>query len=202
VQKSRRNSDIASVFRHRLSSLLKMNALASLLQSIPDNKWNLHEKVVCRRLQLNPKEAVSVRNQLGQLISVLKRGGSGNKKAGTWKPTDFGSIDLSDENNKLNIHYSSNGKKETFATDTLADKSDVSGIPRYFRFGRSVRITVPNQLCLLGHVTGDVSKGLDAEIRERRQQTRKGLKGTISPILLGDLLNTGTSVSQRPTKDN
>jgi hypothetical protein len=121
------------------------------LQSIPDNKWNLHEKVVCRLLQLKPKDSLSFRNQLGQVISVLKKGCSGNKRAGTYKSTKFGAIDLSEENipNKLNIHSSSYGDKESFATDTLAVESNVSCIPRYFRFGSNVRLTVQNQLYLL-----------------------------------------------------
>jgi hypothetical protein len=119
---------------------------------------------------------LSVKNQLGQLISVLKKGFSGNKRPSTYKPTKFGAIDLSEENipNKLNIHSSSYGVKETFATDTLAVESYVSCIPRYFRFGPNVRITVQNQLDLLGHVAGDARQGLDEEIRKRRQQTWKG----------------------------
>jgi hypothetical protein len=153
-----------------------MDALELLLQSLPNNKWNLHEKVVCRLLQMKPKESLSVRNQLGQVISVLKKGFSGNKRASTYKPTKFGAIDLSEENipNKLNIHYSSYGDKESFATDTLAVESNVYCIPRYFRFGPNVRITVQNQLYLLGHVTGDTRQGLDEEIRKRRQKTWKG----------------------------
>jgi hypothetical protein len=138
-----------------------MNALVSKLKDIPDSKWNLHEKVVCQLLQLNAKEHLPVRNQLGQLISVLKNGGSGNKQAGTWKPTDYGPIDLSDESNELNIHYYSYGIKENFATDSLAEKSNVSFTPRYFSFGLYAYITVPNQLLLLGHVIGDVTRGLD-----------------------------------------
>jgi hypothetical protein len=52
---------------------MMMIALVSLLESIPDNKWNLHEKGGCRLLLLNLKDALSEPNQLGQLISVLKK---------------------------------------------------------------------------------------------------------------------------------
>jgi hypothetical protein len=112
----------------------------------------------------------------GSADFCAKKGCSGNKRAGTWKSTGYGPIDLSDESkpNELNIHYSSYGITENCLTDSLAEKSNVSLIPRYFTFGLNVRITVPNQLFLLGHVTGDVTRGLDERIRQRRQETWHG----------------------------
>jgi hypothetical protein len=107
----------------------------------------------------------------------FKKGCSGNKRAGTlWETTDYGPIDLSDESKpkEINIHPSSYGITDFFFVDSLANKSDASLIPRYFTFGRYVRITVPNQLLLIGHVTGDVTMGLDKEIRQRRQQSWQG----------------------------
>ncbi len=150
-----------------------MDAAIASLKSLPQSKWNLHEKVFCQILGMKPKEGLSVRVQLNNLLSVLKAGGSGSRRDGTWKPTGIGPIDLGDMNmpNQFNLHYCKYGQYESFETSAIVESNTSMYIPRYFTVGNGKHITAANQVTLMKHVTGEAQTGLEQETRERRQQT-------------------------------
>jgi hypothetical protein len=56
-----------------------MNDPLSRLEGLPPNKWGLHETILCQELGIKAKEKLSVRKQLGDLLSALKIGYSGQK---------------------------------------------------------------------------------------------------------------------------
>lgn len=52
--------------------------LIARLAAVPSQVFQVHEKVLCRQLDIKPKEGLSVRDQLGELLAALKKGGTGN----------------------------------------------------------------------------------------------------------------------------
>ena len=151
-----------------------MEDLISRLARIEQGKWNLHEKVLCRRLRITVKEGLSVRSQLTQLIVALKKGGWVDFATGSWKKTGFDVMDLSNSStpNPFSICYVNHGTREEFATDSLSKTSVVKASPRYFTIGDNA-VSVSDQMIVLKAVMGE-NKKLPHEVQQRRSRTWKG----------------------------
>jgi hypothetical protein len=74
-----------------------MDDQLSRLEGLPPNKWGLHETVLCQELGIKAKENLSVRMQLGHLLSALKIGYSGQKQDNSRVKTGYDKIDLHDQ---------------------------------------------------------------------------------------------------------
>jgi hypothetical protein len=71
-----------------------MDVLLSRLEHLPSRKWGLHETVLCQELGIKAQENLSVRKQLGNLLTALERGGWGSKKDKNWTKTNCDIMDL------------------------------------------------------------------------------------------------------------
>jgi hypothetical protein len=156
-----------------------MDDILRRLQSLPPSKWGYHERYMCKKLGMSVKEGVTVRKQLGQLLSALREGGWGQKRNKTWTSTGLPMMDLGDTSipNIMDIHYTSHGSQELFPTDSPSEASGAKYAPRYFMIGALKapgkqgpnvhRIT--SQCLIMKIVTGQTTKGLDKESQQRRQ---------------------------------
>jgi hypothetical protein len=75
---------------------MKNDDLLSRLEDLMPSKWGLHETYLCQALCMKATETTSVRTQLGELLTALKKGGSGNKHQNAWKQMGYNLMDLSD----------------------------------------------------------------------------------------------------------
>eukprot|EP00978_Attheya_sp_CCMP212_P037897 scaffold182673_cov65-Attheya_sp.AAC.1 len=160
---------------------MKTDNLLTRLEGLLPHKWGLHETYLCQALCMKATETSSVRMQLGELLTALKKGGRGNKRNNTWKKTGYDLMDLSlSIPNDLDIHYHIYGEKESFAADSLKELSSVKHNPRYFIIGGFKASEKGNQKfnhirtqCLIMKLaTGEASKGMegfDQESQQRRQ---------------------------------
>ena len=145
---------------------------AKRLVELPYGKWWLHETELGRRLGLKAKVSVSVQQQVTQMVSFFRNGGSGDRRRGTFEGSPYNKTDLRQEND-LNVSYTSYGSKEQFSTSKLEIAlPTVSYQPRYFAIGKGFRVHIQNQFMLLKAVTGE-DNTLDSDTRKRRQKTWK-----------------------------
>eukprot|EP00978_Attheya_sp_CCMP212_P000714 scaffold1423_cov39-Attheya_sp.AAC.1 len=164
---------------------MKTDDLLSRLEDLMPSKWGLHETYLCQELYMKATETTSVRTQLGELLTAMRNGGSGNKRQNSWKKTGYNLMDLSDTSipNDLDIHYQIHGDKESFAADSLNELSSFKHRPRYFIIGGFKASEKGNQKfdhiktqCLIMKLaTGETFKGMevfegfDKESQQRRQ---------------------------------
>jgi hypothetical protein len=158
-----------------------MDDILKRLQSLQPCKWAIHEKHLCRELNMSAKEGLGVRKQLGQLLSALKNGGWGQKRNYTWTETGLPMMDLGETSipNTLGIHYIFHGEKEMFPTDSLSQSSGIPYNPRYFTIGgfkddsdiKGNDCTIKSQCNIMRMVTGHAGTGncADKESRQRRE---------------------------------
>jgi hypothetical protein len=144
-----------------------MNDLVARLASLPSQNWWVHEKVVCRKLGFKHKEGLSVRTQLQNLLTAIKKGGRHNH-VGEWESTGRSVMDLHDSSvqNELGVLFALHGTNEEFKADRIGGKSQFK--PRYFYFGNRTTnaISVGSQLKIMRNVTGKT--GSVNEDQERR----------------------------------
>lgn len=124
------------------------------------------------KLGIRPAEGNSERDQLTQLITQLKNGGTGNRRDGSWEPMDCGAVDLFDHNtsNPFNVYCLIYGR-EGFNASSLRGSSEVVVDVRYFMVGStpSKRLTPKQQQAIAKNAMGD-DKALDDTTKERRQK--------------------------------
>jgi hypothetical protein len=149
-----------------------MSDVVGRLSRLPQNKWWIHEKVVCRDLNLIASDSISVRTQLSNMHSAIVKGYFGSKETGT--STGFGPMDLSDTivPNQLNVHFMFQGKKESFPAERLNANTTVKYSPRYYHFGTLDKLSsgpsVKVQCNVLRCVMGEAGGGLDDTTMKRR----------------------------------
>lgn len=78
-----------------------MDDIISRLALIDDQKWSLHESVVCNMVGIVSMEGVSRVEKITDLLKVLSKGGKGDVRRGSWEPSKYGIVDVKDPNNIL-----------------------------------------------------------------------------------------------------
>ena len=149
---------------------------------MPTSKWYILKKVLCHQIGILPKEGAPAFRQLSNFLSVLQKGGFGDKRRGTFVSIGISPTDLFNEvENELNAHTVVFGKKESFTNDLLLRQEAVMQSPRFLSFGGdTIRIRI--QTAVAKHIFG-VAAELDKNTAERRQANwQKWFRKSSSPV--------------------
>jgi len=103
----------------------------SLLRSIPRQKWRLQEQILCEKLEHEPAQDASQREQLTAFIRALSNGYSGSKREKNQKRLSCGIVDLkSDSRNKLGVYCRKYGDRVIFPPSLDLSRSNKPQTPR------------------------------------------------------------------------
>ena len=149
---------------YKITDVERVEAL-STMHPLP---YFVHEQYVMKMLGYGTKD------ELNTFMNALKRGGSLSLNGSTLDPID---IDSPSNDNDLHIHRHNYGdKKKTSSRRTITDVACVDVVNQkeiYYSFGLFQReanpISLPNQIQIIRHVTGQYLKGYNSDEIERRQ---------------------------------
>lgn len=124
-----------------------MGAIAKKAQELPCCHWNARETSFAHKAGTKGKEGLSAQTQVSNLISCLKRGGTGSTEKGNWRAFSFGAVDVTQQQHgsALGATVEHCGAKERFPTGSPRKTRFTS--PRWFKKG--AKMSVKSQAALL-----------------------------------------------------